>query len=135
MCVCVCVCIYQPCVCVHSIAQSCLTLQDPMDCSPPGSSVHRIFQARILEWVAISFSRESSQTRDQTCVSYVSCFGRQNLYHVLLGSPSSKPILKIDLLVESSYLQSVQLKCLPTRQLVTDSKEIHTGSQGHFNAY
>ena len=41
-------------------AQSCLTLCDPMDCSPPGSSVYRPFQSRILEWVAISFSRESS---------------------------------------------------------------------------
>ena len=39
------------------VAQSCLTLCDPMDCSPPGSSVHRIPQARVLEWVAISFSR------------------------------------------------------------------------------
>ena len=38
------------------VAQSCLTLCDPMDCSPPGSSVHRIFQARVLEWVAIAFS-------------------------------------------------------------------------------
>ena len=46
------------------VAQSCPTLCDPMDCSPPGSSVHEIFQARILEWVASSFSRESSQTRD-----------------------------------------------------------------------
>ena len=38
------------------VAQSCPTLCDPMDCSPPGSSVHEIFQARVLEWVAISFS-------------------------------------------------------------------------------
>ena len=38
------------------VAQSCLTLRDPMDCSPPGSSVHGIFQARVLEWVAIAFS-------------------------------------------------------------------------------
>ena len=42
------------------VAQSCLTLCDPMDCSLPGSSVHGIFQARILEWVAMSFSRQSS---------------------------------------------------------------------------
>ena len=42
------------------VAQSCHTLCDPMDCSPPGSYVHGIFQARILEWVAISFSRGSS---------------------------------------------------------------------------
>ena len=54
-------------------------LCDPMD--PPGSSVHGIFQARILEWVAISYSRGSSRPRDRTCVSHVSFTGRQNLYH------------------------------------------------------
>ena len=47
----------------------CPTLCDPMDCNPPGSSVHEIFQARIPEWVAISFSRGSSQPRDRTQVS------------------------------------------------------------------
>ena len=51
-------------------ALSCPTLCDPMDCSPPGSSVHGIFQARVLEWVAIAFSRESSQPRDLTWVSH-----------------------------------------------------------------
>ena len=60
-------------------APSCPTLCDPMDCSPPGSSVLGILQARILEWVAISFSRGSSQPTDRTCVSYVSCVGRQVL--------------------------------------------------------
>ena len=50
------------------IAQSCLTLCDPMDCSLPGSSVHGIFQAMVLEWVAISFSRGSSRPRDRTQV-------------------------------------------------------------------
>ena len=49
----------------------CLTLGDSMDCSPPGSSIHGIFQARVLEWVAISFSRGSSQPRDQTWVSHI----------------------------------------------------------------
>ena len=53
------------------VAQSCLILCDPMDCSLPGSSVHGIFKARVLEWVAISFSRGSSQPRDQTQVSWV----------------------------------------------------------------
>ena len=48
------------------IAQSCLTLCNPVDCSPSGSSIHGILQARILEWVAISFSRGSSQPRDPT---------------------------------------------------------------------
>ena len=51
------------------VSQSCLTLCNPMDCSPPGCSIHEIFQARILEWVAISFSRWSSQPRDRTRVS------------------------------------------------------------------
>ena len=52
-------------------AQSCLTLCDPMDCSLPGFSVHGIFQARILEWVAISFSRRSSGPRNWTRVSHI----------------------------------------------------------------
>ena len=56
MCVCVCVCAH---VRAHA-TQSCPTLCDPMDCSRPGSSVHGISQARILEWVAISFSRDLS---------------------------------------------------------------------------
>ena len=51
-----------------------------MDCSPPGSSVHGIFQARILEWVAISFSRGSSWPRDWAHVSFVFCIGRRILY-------------------------------------------------------
>ena len=51
------------------VTQSCPTLWDPMDCSPPGSSVHGILQARILEWVAIPFSRGSSWPKDQTWVS------------------------------------------------------------------
>ena len=46
------------------VAQSCPTLCDPMDCSPPGSSIHGILQVRILEWVAISFSRGPSRPRD-----------------------------------------------------------------------
>ena len=48
------------------VVQSCLILCDPMDCSPPGSSVYGILQARILEWIAIPFSRGSSQPRNQT---------------------------------------------------------------------
>ena len=52
-------------------AQSCPTLCDPVDCSLPGSSVHAIFQARVLEWGAISFSRASSWPRDQTQVSRI----------------------------------------------------------------
>ena len=51
------------------VTQSCLTLWDPTDCSPPDSSVHRLLQARTLEWVAIPFSRESFRPRDRTQVS------------------------------------------------------------------
>ena len=51
------------------VAQACPTLCDPVDCSPPGSSVHEILQARILEWVVISYSQGSSTPRDRTQVS------------------------------------------------------------------
>ena len=64
-----------------SIAQSCLTLRDPKGCSPPGSSVHGISQARTLQWVAMSSSCGSCWHRDQTCVCYVSCTSRGILYH------------------------------------------------------
>ena len=58
-------------LCVRLLGRrSCLTLCDPMDCSPPGSSVHRIVQARILEWAAIFSPRRSSQPRDQTCLPH-----------------------------------------------------------------
>ena len=69
--------VYSPVGCCL-VAKLCLNLWDPMDCSPPGSSVHGILQARLLEWEAISFSRGSSQPRDQI---QVSCISRQILYH------------------------------------------------------
>ena len=61
------------------VAQSCPTLCDPTDCSPPDSSVHGILQARILEWVAISFSRGSSWLRDSTlhCRQILYCLSHQ----------------------------------------------------------
>ena len=62
--------------CMHAKSlQSCPTLCDPMDCSPPGSSVHGSLQARILEWVAMPFSSGSSWPRDWTRISYVSRTG------------------------------------------------------------
>ena len=66
------------CVCVCVCVQSHPTLCDPMDCSSPGSSVHRIFQERILQWVAVFCARGSCQHRDRTNVS---CIGRWVLYH------------------------------------------------------
>ena len=63
-----------------SVVQSCRTLRDPVDCNPPGSSVRGIFQARILERSAISYSRGSSQPKDRPRISCISCIGRQSLY-------------------------------------------------------
>ena len=79
----------EECVCARVLLpQSCLTLCDPVDCSPPGSFVHGILRIRILQWVAMRSSRASSQPRDWTCISYVSCAGKRVLYHWChLGSP------------------------------------------------
>ena len=63
-------------------AQSCPTFCSPMDFSPPGSSVHGIFQARILEQVAISFPRESFWARYQTFICCISCIGKQALFQL-----------------------------------------------------
>ena len=62
------------------LLQLCLTLCDTINCILPGSSVHGILQARILEWVAIPFSRASSRPSEGTCISNVSCIGRLVLY-------------------------------------------------------
>ena len=76
--------------CVHAqLRQSCPTLCNPMDSSPPDSSVHGILQARIPEWVAMPSSRGFSQPRDGTSISQVSCTGMRVLYH--LGSPQEQP--------------------------------------------
>ena len=63
------------CVCVSICAQSYTTLCDPMHCSPPGSSVHEIFQARILGQVDISYSRGSLRSREQNYIFCISCIG------------------------------------------------------------
>ena len=67
------------CTCVS--VQLCLIFCDSMDCSLPGSYLHEIFQTRVLEWVAFSCSRGSSQLRDPTLVSCVACTGIWILYH------------------------------------------------------
>ena len=69
------------CAATAKSLQSYPILSDPMDYNPPGSSVHRILQARIVEWVAISSSKGSSWPRDLASISCVSCIGRQVLYH------------------------------------------------------
>ena len=75
--------IFVLCVCV----QSCPTFCDPMDCSPPGSSIRGNFQARILELVAMPSSRASSQPRDQTCFPFISCTGGE----FFITEPPGKP--------------------------------------------
>ena len=64
--------------------QSCLTLSNPVNCSPPGSSVHIILQARILEWVVMPSSRWSSQPRDQTHILYFLHWQVSSLHHSTL---------------------------------------------------
>ena len=96
------------------VAQSCPTLCDPVDCSPPGSSVHGILQARILEWVAILFSRGSSQPgiklRSPTLWA-----------DSLLSEPPGKPILHIvgakkkltdDGIIHWNYISNDSYPCL-----------------------
>ena len=75
--------------CVHAqLLQSCLTLCNPMDLSLPGSSVHGVLQARILEWVPMPSSRGSSRPRDRTCVSCVSCTAGGFFTTEPLGKPA-----------------------------------------------
>ena len=86
-----CVCVYV-CVCVL-VAQLCLTLYNSMVCSPPGSSIHGVFQTRILECVAIPFSRGSSWSRDWTRVS---CNAGRFFYHLSYrGSSPASPITSV----------------------------------------
>ena len=70
------------CVCVHAKSlQSCLTLCNPMDCSPPGSSVHGILQSRVLEWVAMPFSTDLPNPEIEPVSLTAACISKQVLYH------------------------------------------------------
>ena len=73
------------------VTQSCPTLCNTLDCSPPGSSVHGILQARILEWVSIPFSKGSSHPKDQTQVSCIA--GRFLTFWVTSGATRSSKAL------------------------------------------
>ena len=94
------------CECVHT--QLCLTLCNPMDCSPPGSSVYGILQAKILEWVAISFSRRSSQPGTEP-ISPALQADFWLLHH--LGSPHCFMLLLLQLLL--SHISRVRLCATP----------------------
>ena len=76
----------------------------PIDCSPPGSSVRELFQARILEWVVSSSSRGSSRPRDQIRVSCISCIGRQILYHCATWE-APIPVIKFVYKSQVLYIQ------------------------------
>ena len=91
-----------------SVTQSCPALCDSIDCSLPGSSVHGILQARILEWVAIPFSRGSSQPRDGTRVS---CIGRQILHHL---SHQGSPVFLHVLLIITETVPCIKISILDT---------------------
>ena len=78
----------------------------PMDCSPPGSSVHGILQARILECVAISFSRGSSWPRDQTSISFVSWIGRWIPYHWASGEAPRSSQSNLKMRQKASFQQN-----------------------------
>ena len=101
------------------VAQSCPTLCDPMDCSPPGSSAREIFQARILQWVAISFSRWSSHPRDRTRVScaagrfFTDRATREALYNLLIRDLVKRGIHCVCLLVLNTYQKEKKLEKEP----------------------
>ena len=90
--------------CLHAKSlQLCLTLCNPMDCNRPGSSVHGIHQARIVEWIAMPSSRGSSQPRDQTrllCLLYC----RQILYHWAFREAELRHILRIKIISQNYSL-------------------------------
>ena len=87
----------------NEVAQLCLTLCDPMDGSLPGSTVHGIFQARILEWAAISFSSRPSQPRDRTRVSCIAC----RLFTFWTTKVKWKSLSRVQLFVTPWTIQSM----------------------------
>ena len=101
------------------VTQPCLTVCDPMNCSPPGSSVHGILQARILEWIAMPFSRGSSQPRDWThiycfaCGFFTdTCYNMENTWHHY--ARRNKPITKGHVLYDFIYEMSRISKYIET---------------------
>ena len=104
------------------VAHLCPTLWDPRDCSPPGSSVHGISQARILKQVATSYSRGSSWPKDGTHISCVSCIGREILQHCTMWEAQlglNQDQTKIRIFLWLLSLNSVLLSITPTSLLVT----------------
>ena len=101
------------------VKESEVALCDPMDCSPPGSSLHGIFQLRLLQWVAIPFSRGSSRPREQT---HISCLGRRTLYHWASWETmrEADTILSIDPRNENKWTLELKVNCIDNNQDDTD---------------
>ena len=118
-----------PSVQFSSVAQSCLTLCNPMDGSPPGSSVHRIHQARILDCFAISFSRGSSQPRDWTRVRFsVSCIAGRFFTIWATGKPWHHSV-QFSSVVQSCPTLCDPMNCgtpgLPVHHQLLESTQTH----------
>ena len=113
------------------VAQLCPTLCDPMDCSPPVSSVHGIFQARVVEWVAISFSRGSSQPRDWTQVSSIvgRCFTLWTTREVLKKISKRKSLSCVSLFVTpwTSPGQNTGMSSLSLLQEIFSTQGLNPG--------
>ena len=135
--------------CFCSLAKSCLIPCNSIGCSPPGSSAHGAFQARILEWVAISFSRGSSQSRDQTHVSCIGCREslpkypekekKKNLQRLYLRYPTV-PVRRLPfalcnrILTISIWTSHLQKNLKVTGAALHRNTQMTTGSQGLFEA-
>ena len=108
--------LYRP----SEVTQSCPALCDPMDCSLTGSSIHGIFQSRVLEWVAISFSRWSYQPRDQTQVSHIA--GRRFTVWATWEAPYQEMCTKRNNLEISSFTQDLEFEFYLSQ---TNDKYLH----------
>ena len=118
--------LYEGCVCVR--VQSCSTLCDPMDYSLPSSSVHGIFQARLLEWVATPSFRGSSWPRNQTWISCVSNTGRWILYRSchLITIVIVFKILLLTFKIEAWIFRQKQWKCIGLKMSVVHLVQAQT---------
>ena len=106
--------------CMLSHFHLCLTLWDPMHCSPPGSSVHGILHTRILERVAISFSRGSSQPRDRTWVPYVSYIGKWlRLYsQCICGTLFLTELINLMKFCQNSKVKLYLIECFTCHRII-----------------
>ena len=109
-------------------AQSCPTLCNPMDCSRPGSSVHGILQARILEWVAISFSRGTSRPRDWT---HASCLAGGFFTTEPPGKPEQRSGMLLNILQCTEYHSPPPTKAYPVQNVSNHEAEQHGPEMFH----